>query len=110
SSSPQTPTRGLVFISPRDRLTDDRFGHLQATDSPHSLRVTTPSEVTAPELADPALAIPMPNIAEGPSIKAPAHAGDVPLQWLARLEVMGATTEEQTGIPFTKRVMVTNYP
>ncbi|KAL0383729.1 UNVERIFIED_CONTAM: hypothetical protein Scaly_0660200 [Sesamum calycinum] len=85
-------------------------------------RVTTPSEVTAPKLADPALAIPRPNIAEGPSTKLLAQVGDVPHKWLARLEylqkelqdvqyqVMGAMAEEQTGIPFSKGVMADELP
>ncbi|KAL0392821.1 UNVERIFIED_CONTAM: hypothetical protein Sradi_2504900 [Sesamum radiatum] len=42
-------------------------------------RVITPSEVTAPEQVDPVLAIPRPNMAEGPSTQLPAQVGEHPL-------------------------------
>ncbi|KAL0434957.1 UNVERIFIED_CONTAM: hypothetical protein Sradi_0203600 [Sesamum radiatum] len=49
-------------------------------------QVTAQPEVVVPEQADPALAIPRPDAVEGPTKQLPAQAGDVPLQWLARLE------------------------
>ncbi|KAL0458651.1 UNVERIFIED_CONTAM: hypothetical protein Slati_0492300 [Sesamum latifolium] len=85
-------------------------------------RVTTPSEVTVPEQADPALAIPRPNVVEGPAAQLPTQTGDVSPQWLARLEyiqkglqnvqhqVMGAPAEEQAGIPFIEGVMADELP
>ncbi|KAL0411989.1 UNVERIFIED_CONTAM: hypothetical protein Slati_3788600 [Sesamum latifolium] len=78
------------------------------------VRATTPSEVTAPEQADPSLAIPMPNTVEGPSTQLPAQMGDTPsmagptgvspkgLQDV-QYQVMGTLTEEQASIPFTDR-------
>ncbi|KAL0303257.1 UNVERIFIED_CONTAM: hypothetical protein Sradi_6193800 [Sesamum radiatum] len=75
----------------------------------------TPFQVTVLEQVDPALAIP-PNVVEGPTTQLPGQAGDVPPQWLARLEhfqkglqdvqhqVMGAPVEEQIGIPFSEEV------
>ncbi|KAK4385836.1 hypothetical protein Sango_2707600 [Sesamum angolense] len=60
-------------------------------------RVTTPSKVTAPEQADPALAIPKPNNAEGPSTQ-------------LSTQVMEAPTEEQVSIPFTEGVMTDELP
>ncbi|KAL0434260.1 UNVERIFIED_CONTAM: hypothetical protein Slati_2760300 [Sesamum latifolium] len=85
-------------------------------------RVTTPSEVMDPEQADPALAIPRPNTVEGLSTQLPTQVGDVPPQWLARLEylakglqdvqyqVMEAPTEDRAGISFTEGVMVDELP
>ncbi|KAL0457861.1 UNVERIFIED_CONTAM: hypothetical protein Slati_0413300 [Sesamum latifolium] len=85
-------------------------------------RVATPSEVSAPKQADPALAIPRPDTVEGPSTQLPTQVGGVPPQWLARLEylqkglqdvqyqVMGAPAEEQAGIPFTEGVMEDELP
>ncbi|KAL0282201.1 UNVERIFIED_CONTAM: hypothetical protein Sangu_2963700 [Sesamum angustifolium] len=78
------------------------------------IRVATPSEVIAPKQVDLALAIPRPNVAEGPSTQLPTQVGDVPPQWLAQLEhlqkklqdvqyqVMGASTKEKIGIPLTE--------
>ncbi|KAL0324779.1 UNVERIFIED_CONTAM: hypothetical protein Sradi_5047200 [Sesamum radiatum] len=51
-------------------------------------RVITPPEATAPEQADPAPAIPRPNVAEGPSTQLPTYVGDVHPQWLAQLEYL----------------------
>ncbi|KAL0462965.1 UNVERIFIED_CONTAM: hypothetical protein Slati_0184100 [Sesamum latifolium] len=85
-------------------------------------RVTTPSKVVVPEQADPAFPIPRPNAVEGHATQLPTQAGDVPPQWLARLQclqkrlqdvqyqVMGAPTEEQAGIPFTEGVMADELP
>ncbi|KAL0456132.1 UNVERIFIED_CONTAM: hypothetical protein Slati_0952400 [Sesamum latifolium] len=44
-------------------------------------RVTTPFEVTVSDQADPALAIPRSNAAEGPATQLPTQVGDVPPQW-----------------------------
>ncbi|KAL0451448.1 UNVERIFIED_CONTAM: hypothetical protein Slati_1122900 [Sesamum latifolium] len=78
--------------------------------------------MVVPEQADRALAISRPDAVEGHTKKLPAQAGDVPPQWLARLEslqkglqdiqyqVMGAPTEEQTSIPFTEGVMADELP
>ncbi|KAL0298799.1 UNVERIFIED_CONTAM: hypothetical protein Sradi_6539700 [Sesamum radiatum] len=66
--------------------------------------------------------IPRPKVAEGPSTQLPTEAGDVPPQWLARLEylrkglqdvqyqVVGAPDEEQADIPFTEGVMADELP
>ncbi|KAL0455575.1 UNVERIFIED_CONTAM: hypothetical protein Slati_0896700 [Sesamum latifolium] len=51
-------------------------------------QMMTPSEVTVPEQADPALAVPRPNTVEGPAAQLPTQMGDVPPQWLARLEYL----------------------
>ncbi|KAL0462583.1 UNVERIFIED_CONTAM: hypothetical protein Slati_0145900 [Sesamum latifolium] len=51
-------------------------------------RVTTPSEVTVPEQADPASAIPRSNAVERPATQLSTQTGDVPPQWLARLEYL----------------------
>ncbi|KAL0420786.1 UNVERIFIED_CONTAM: hypothetical protein Slati_3101500 [Sesamum latifolium] len=79
-------------------------------------------EVIVPEQADPTLAIPRPEAVPGPAQPPPAQAGDVPPQWLARLEslqkglqdvqhqVMGAPAKEQPGIPFTEEVMADELP
>ncbi|KAL0440527.1 UNVERIFIED_CONTAM: hypothetical protein Slati_2535700 [Sesamum latifolium] len=85
-------------------------------------RVMTSFKVTAPEQADPALAAPRPNNADGPTTQLPTQMGEVPPQWLARLEclqkglqdvqyqVMGAPSEEQAGIPFIEGVMTDELP
>ncbi|KAL0406135.1 UNVERIFIED_CONTAM: hypothetical protein Slati_3927400 [Sesamum latifolium] len=85
-------------------------------------QVTTQPEVVVPEQDDPALAIPRPDAVEGLAKTTPAQVGDVPHQWLARLEslqkglqdvqyqVMGAPTEEQAGIPFIEEVMADELP
>ncbi|KAL0415982.1 UNVERIFIED_CONTAM: hypothetical protein Slati_3430100 [Sesamum latifolium] len=86
------------------------------------VQATTQLEVVIPEQADPTLAIPRPEVVQGLAKKLPAQAGDVPPQWLARLEslqkglqdvqhqVMGAPAEEQTSIPFTEEVMADELP
>ncbi|KAL0444773.1 UNVERIFIED_CONTAM: hypothetical protein Slati_2200000 [Sesamum latifolium] len=77
-------------------------------------RVTTPSEVTVPKQADPALAVPRPNTVEGPTTQLPTQVGDVPPNWLARLEylqkrlqdvqyqVMGAPSGSRLAFPLLK--------
>ncbi|KAL0394504.1 UNVERIFIED_CONTAM: hypothetical protein Slati_4416600 [Sesamum latifolium] len=84
-------------------------------------QVTMQPEVVVPEQADSTLAIPRPEAVLGPAQQPPAQAGNVPPQWLARLEslqkglqdvqhqVMEAPTEEQPGIPFTEEVMADDY-
>ncbi|KAL0309405.1 UNVERIFIED_CONTAM: hypothetical protein Sradi_5882800 [Sesamum radiatum] len=44
-------------------------------------RVITPSEATAPQLADPTLVIPRPNTVEEPSAQLPTEVGDA--EWPA---------------------------
>ncbi|KAL0308873.1 UNVERIFIED_CONTAM: hypothetical protein Sradi_5829600 [Sesamum radiatum] len=51
-------------------------------------RMTTRSEVTAPEQVDPALATPRPNTIEEPFTQLPTQVGDVPPQWLARRDCL----------------------
>ncbi|KAL0441083.1 UNVERIFIED_CONTAM: hypothetical protein Sradi_0047200 [Sesamum radiatum] len=75
-------------------------------------RVATLPEMIALEQTDLTLVMPRPDVAGGPSTQLPTQVGDVPPQWLARLEylqnglqdvqyqVMGALTEERMGIPF----------
>ncbi|KAL0453336.1 UNVERIFIED_CONTAM: hypothetical protein Slati_1311700 [Sesamum latifolium] len=84
--------------------------------------VTAQPDAVAPEQANPALAIPRPDAVEGPAKQLPAQAGDVPPQWLVRLEshqkglqdvqyqVMGEPAEEQADIPFTEEVMADELP
>ncbi|KAL0433747.1 UNVERIFIED_CONTAM: hypothetical protein Slati_2709000 [Sesamum latifolium] len=86
------------------------------------VQVTTQPEVVIPEQADPTLAIPRPEMVQRPAKQLLAQVGDVPPQWLARLEslqkrlqdvqhqVMGAPAEEQAGIPFTEEVMADELP
>ncbi|KAK4395868.1 hypothetical protein Sango_1741100 [Sesamum angolense] len=86
-----------------------------ATLSP--VRAATPSEVVAPEEAYPIQSVHAFNNVEGVNALLPPQTGDVPPQWLARLEclqkglknvhtqVMGAPSKEKQGIPFTKGVM-----
>ncbi|KAL0463082.1 UNVERIFIED_CONTAM: hypothetical protein Slati_0195800 [Sesamum latifolium] len=50
------------------------------------VQVTMQPEVVVPEQDDPTLAIPRPEAVPGPAKQHPAQAGDVPPQWLARLE------------------------
>ncbi|KAL0415958.1 UNVERIFIED_CONTAM: hypothetical protein Slati_3427700 [Sesamum latifolium] len=84
-------------------------------------QVTPQPEVVVPEQADPTLAIPGPEAVPGPAKQLPSQAGDVPLQWLARLEYLqkglqdvqyqvGAPAEEETGILFTEEVMADKFP
>ncbi|KAL0443977.1 UNVERIFIED_CONTAM: hypothetical protein Slati_2120400, partial [Sesamum latifolium] len=85
-------------------------------------QVTTQPEVAVLGQADPTLAMPRPEAVSGPTNPLPAQIGDVPPQWLARLEslqkglqdvqhqVMEAPTEEQAGIPFTEDVMADELP
>ncbi|KAL0322210.1 UNVERIFIED_CONTAM: hypothetical protein Scaly_2517400 [Sesamum calycinum] len=60
-------------------------------------RVTTPSEATAPEPTDPALAMPRSNTIAELSAQLPT-------------QVMRAPAEEQAGIPFTEKVMADELP
>ncbi|KAL0448804.1 UNVERIFIED_CONTAM: hypothetical protein Slati_1436800 [Sesamum latifolium] len=50
------------------------------------IQVTTQPEVVVPKQVDPTLVIPRPEAIQGPAKQLPAQAGDVPPQWLARLE------------------------
>ncbi|KAL0448383.1 UNVERIFIED_CONTAM: hypothetical protein Slati_1394700 [Sesamum latifolium] len=65
-------------------------------------QVTTQSEVTVPEQADPALAMTRSNVVEG--LTKQLLAQDV------QYHVMGAPSEEQAGIPFIEGVIADELP
>ncbi|KAL0320059.1 UNVERIFIED_CONTAM: hypothetical protein Sradi_5267400 [Sesamum radiatum] len=79
-------------------------------------------EVVVPEQTELTVVMPRPEASLGLAQQLPAQAGDVPPQWLARLEslqnglqdiqqqVMGALAKEQPGIPFTEEVMMDELP
>ncbi|KAL0361574.1 UNVERIFIED_CONTAM: hypothetical protein Sradi_3841900 [Sesamum radiatum] len=85
-------------------------------------QATRQPEVVVPEQVELTLAMPRPEAFLRPAQQLSAQTGDVPPQWLARLEslqkglqdvqyqVMGASAEEQAGIPFTEGVMAEELP
>ncbi|KAL0339292.1 UNVERIFIED_CONTAM: hypothetical protein Sangu_1451300 [Sesamum angustifolium] len=107
--TPPTELSSILLGAIRQMITSTI--HEQLTVLIH-VRTMTPSEMPTPEQINPALV----------STLAPAQVGDVPPQWLARLnhlqkelqdvqyQMMGAPSKEQADIPFRERLMTGELP